>query len=54
MVVRCTAAEIPEGELKRKLDRMIRRFLTRYTPTEQGEHFNFQASTQEASWGVCC
>lgn len=43
LVVRCTAADIPAGELKRRLDRMVRRFLTRHTPAPQ-EHFNFQAS----------
>ncbi|PRW21007.1 voltage-gated ion channel superfamily [Chlorella sorokiniana] len=44
LVVRCTEAEIPEGELKRKLDRMIRRFLTRHTPAQQSEHMNFQVA----------
>lgn len=43
LVVRCTATDIPAGELKRRLDRMVKRFLNRHTPAPQ-EHFNVQAS----------
>jgi len=31
-----------EGELKRKLDRMIRRFLNLHAPKTQLEHMNIQ------------
>ena len=51
LVVRCTAAEIPEGELKRRLDRMIRRFLARHTPAPR-EHMNFQAGGGGAGEGA--
>ncbi|PSC71712.1 voltage-gated ion channel superfamily isoform A [Micractinium conductrix] len=51
LVVRCTEAEIPEGELKRRMDRMARRFLNRHTPKSArgeadafAEHMNFQVA----------
>lgn len=45
LVMRCTGTEIPEGELKRRLDRMIRRFLNRHAPKNgEKEHMNMQVA----------
>ncbi|KAL4420689.1 hypothetical protein ABPG75_010345 [Micractinium tetrahymenae] len=45
LVMRCTDTEIPEGELKRRLDRMIRRFLNRHAPKNgEVEHMNVQVA----------
>lgn len=39
---RANQEEIPEGELKRRMDRMVRRFLTRHAPKQEQELMNFQ------------
>lgn len=44
LVLRASQEEIPEGELKRKLDRMVRRFLNRHAPKQQEEMMSFQVA----------